>query len=159
MYNNKVEKIESIKDFQEKVLGSSSQVDQHITNSYTVSVKNLFKYAESDPSDIHNSNNQFSNTQFKDSHPSVVIPKHQYAKYRMKDGRNKTGLGIINEKPLKMAQFAIMNQMRQDLATKQDRWGTKHLNLIENTNIKPAQQLQLNGNYESTKREQQLLSA
>ena len=121
MYNKEVEKIESVKDFQEKVLGSSSQMGQHITNSYTVSVKNLYKFAESDPSDIHNSSTQFRNTQFKDSHPSVVIPKHQYTKYIMKDGRNKTGLDIINEKPLKMAQFAIMHQMRQDLAIKQNR--------------------------------------
>ena len=48
-------------------------------------------------------------TQFAESHPSVYMPKHQYRKYKMKGGRNGTGLGVIQEKPVANSQFAIMH--------------------------------------------------
>ena len=52
---------------------------------------------------------------FKSSHPSLYLPKHQYCKYVMKSGRQKTGLNVIKEKPKLNQQFAIMNLMHQDV--------------------------------------------
>ena len=52
---------------------------------------------------------------FKSSHPSLYLPKHQYCKYVMKSGRQKTGLNVIKEKPKLNQQFAIMNLMQQDV--------------------------------------------
>ena len=76
------------------------------TKAYMVQINEVDRHASEDPAMIVL---ETQGTQFKQSHPSVYMPKHQYTKYRMKDGRNKTGLNIIKEKPMLNSQFAIMH--------------------------------------------------
>jgi len=68
-----------------------------------------------DPSTIGVSTSGQSSTQFKSSHPSIVMPKHNYRKYRVKNGRDKTGLDVIKEKPVLYSKFAIMHLMDRDI--------------------------------------------
>ena len=51
----------------------------------------------------------------------MYLPTHQYVKYRLKDGRDKSGLDIIKEKPISSAQFAIINQMKREYEEEQRR--------------------------------------
>ena len=60
--------------------------------------------------DIVNKDIATQNSQFKQSHPSVYMLKHNYRKYKMKTGANRTGLNIINEKPVAPSSFAIMHK-------------------------------------------------
>ena len=46
---------------------------------------------------------------FDESHPSVVVPKHNYKRYKMKRNANDSGLNIIKEKKMSNSQFAIMH--------------------------------------------------
>ena len=68
-----------------------------------------------DPSTIETSKSGQSSTQFKSSHPSIVMPKHNYRRYRVKNGRDKTGLDVIKEKPALNSKFAIMHLMHRDV--------------------------------------------
>ena len=90
-----------------------------MTDSYTVQVQEIDKHANMDPTEIDaNIVTGVSSTQFKQTHPSLYLPKHQYRKYKMKDGRNRTGLNVIKEKPLDNQQFAIMHLMKRDIAAR-----------------------------------------
>lgn len=83
------------------------------TKTFKVAIQEVDKHSRVDPELIVSSNNLgLPNSVFKDSHPSVYMPTHQYRKYKMKGGRNGTGLGVIKEKPLSNSQFAIMNLLR-----------------------------------------------
>lgn len=65
------------------------------TQSYVVAVFRPDEHANADPSTITGALNApkiGSSSQFKSSHPSLYMPKHPYAKYRMKGGRDKSGL-------------------------------------------------------------------
>ena len=71
-----------------------------MTNSYMIAVQDVDKHARYDPAAIQDSSGMMGSTQFKNTHPSLFLPKHsEYRKYRMKDGRNKTGLNVLKEKP------------------------------------------------------------
>ena len=102
-------KIITVEDFQQQVLSKSVQQSQ-LTNTYKIAVQDIDKHARADPSAITDSSS-FS-TQFKSTHPSLYLPKHsEYRKYKMKDGRNQSGLNILKEKPLATKQFAIVQKI------------------------------------------------
>lgn len=88
-----------------------------MTNSYIVAVQHTDKHANIDPEEYDAAKESFS-TQFKQTHPSLFVPKHQYKKYKMKDGRNKTGLDVIKERPALMSEFAILNRIKLDVLRK-----------------------------------------
>jgi len=44
----------------------------------------------------------------------LYLPKHAYTKYKMKGGRERTGLGIIKEKPAPNSKFAIMHLIKKE---------------------------------------------
>ena len=91
------------------------------TQSYVVAVLRPDEHANSDPKTIMGAlggEKVGSNSQFKSSHPSLYMPKHPYSKYRMKGGRDKSGLEVIKEKPVNKSQFALFNMMEQESRVK-----------------------------------------
>ena len=67
----------------------------------------LDQHAKADPELIVPDKDQYGYL-FKKSHPSLILPKHDYCKYKMKDGRDRSGLNIIEEKPFPTSNFAIV---------------------------------------------------
>lgn len=106
-------KFRSKEEFQQNVLNRDIQKTQ-FTNSYMIAVQDIDRIASQDPTTIANSSATVS-TQFKSTHPSLFLPMHSgYRKYKMKDGRNKTGLNVIKEKPILTKQYAIVQKIQQD---------------------------------------------
>ena len=97
-----------------------NQSNIEATNSYMVSVQEVDRHAEVDPQHIMQKSAEEQNSQFKPSHPSVYMPRHKYRKYKMKTGANRTGLNIINEKPVATSNFAIVHVINRDLKKAQD---------------------------------------
>ena len=50
---------------------------------------------------------------FKESHPAVYMPKHQYRKYKMAPNQDKSGLKVLGDKPVSNKNFAIFELLHQ----------------------------------------------
>ena len=69
-----------------------------------------------DPSILDGYKSDLSKMHFDESHPSIIVPKHPYKRYRMRKNVNKTGLNILKEGPVQNSSFAIMNLLSKSEA-------------------------------------------
>ena len=69
---------------------------EHSTQSYYVQINEVDRHSTGDPTDPSFSHEADVFPQFKESHPSLYMPRHKYTKYKMREFRhNNSGLGII----------------------------------------------------------------
>jgi len=81
------DKIMTLVDFRDQVLNSEVPLSKtQMTHSYIVAVQDLDQMEGADPAKMQMAKDS-SSRQFKASHPSLVMPKHPYRKYKMKEGR------------------------------------------------------------------------
>ena len=85
-----------------------SEINQ--AKAYYVSVKEVDDSLEKDPTSLvdHVLSGR-TKPHFRESHPALYMPKHNYRKYKMKGRQEESGLNIIREKPKLKESFAIMN--------------------------------------------------
>ena len=88
----------------EALLGAHGN-HQKQTQAYYVQINSLDKHSTGDPTDPNFSQGNSSFPTFKESHPSLYMPMHNYARYKMQDAGKIKGLDIIKEKGPK--QYAI----------------------------------------------------
>lgn len=77
----------------------TTSLEKTTKQSYAVAVVRPDEHAFADPETITPANEPSS--QFRESHPSLFMPKHKYKKYKMKAGRDQSGLKVLKEKPMK----------------------------------------------------------
>ena len=99
-----------------EVLFGSDGLKEHKTQSYYVQINELDRHSSGDPSQPRFSMESEAFPHFKESHPSLFMPKHKYKRYKMVKESDHTGLGINKQKPPK--QFAIQKLLSGDSQAK-----------------------------------------
>ena len=105
MFSNKSSSsIKSRSELRDAIFGEKS-LKEHKTQSYYVQINELDRHSTEDPGDPRFSKEGEAFPHYKESHPSLFMPKHQYKKYKMVKESDQSGLDIIKKKPKK--QYAI----------------------------------------------------
>ena len=81
------------------------------TQAYYISVNEVDEQLDKDPglgTFTESGADKITNQAiFKESHPAVYMPKHQYCKYKMAPYQDKSGLKVLGDKPISNKNFAI----------------------------------------------------
>ena len=87
-----------------------------LPSTFLVHVQEMDYDSRVDPSILDGYKSDLSKMHFDESHPSIIVPKHPYKRYRMRKNVNKTGLNILKEGPVQNSSFAIMNLLSKSEA-------------------------------------------